>query len=77
MGKKIKGRELLEACYVRRFKFENKTAFLSYIDSLKGKIEYRVTGFNFLPDGSIIAVIVSAYNNVPLIIPLELMIREP
>ena len=68
MGKKIKGRELLEACYIRKFLFDNPRAYRAYVEELEEKcIPYEIIESYWQEDGRVIVTIETAYNDVPLI----------
>ena len=68
MGKKIRGRELLEACYVRKFKFENPRALRRYLDELdREEIPYVILELYYHDDDEVLITLETQYNNVPLL----------
>ena len=67
MGKKIRGRELLEACYVRKFRFESPRALRMYLDNLdRDEIPYVILEL-YHNDDEVLITLETQYNNVPLL----------
>lgn len=67
MGKHIKQRTLLEAAYVRKFRFDNMTAFKAYVEKLEEHcIPYEILEVYHMDDHSHVVTIATAYNNAPL-----------
>lgn len=74
MGRKIQGRELLEACYVRKFRFDSLVDYSNYIEVLnESKIDYDILSLHN-DCGVVTAIIATSYNATPL---LELKIETP
>lgn len=67
MGKKIRGRELLEACTVRKFRFESPRALRMYLDNLdRDEIPYVILEL-YHNDDEVLITLETQYNNVPLL----------
>ena len=62
--RKIKGRELQRAGYVREFIFTDTKALSAYLKTLRGK--WYILDQTILTDGRMKVTIVQQYNDVPL-----------